>query len=203
MLLAGWLYGFRAGLVASLAGVLLSGWFAATIGGMAFDDWLMDGGSLGGAALVMVGLVTGRLRDMSVTIRESEDRFRSLVEQAADAFFLIDMHGRIVDVNQRACNSLGYSRTELLQLNVADIDLGGTTFRSEGPLFSGEGVHVRKDGSTFPVDVRSGPFEWRGGSALLALVRDIGERSQRPGAARKRDPPGAAPKPPGGVAGRL
>jgi PAS domain S-box-containing protein len=145
---------------------------------MGLGDWLVKGGALGGAALVMVGLVTGRLRDMSVAIRRSEDRFRSLVEQAADAFFLIDRRGKIVDVNQRACDSLGYSRAELLRLTVADIDPGGTSSGSAGILPSGEGVHVRKDGSTFPVDVRSGPFEWQGGSALLALVRDIGERKE-------------------------
>ena len=178
VLLAGWLYGFRAGLAASLAGVLVAAWFAVTAGGMAIGDWLVQGGALGGAALVTVGLVTGRLRDMSVAIRQSEDRFRGLVEHAADAFFLIDRRGRIVDVNQRACDSLGYSRAELLRLTVADIDPQGTSSGSEGLLPSGEGVHVRKDGSTFPVDIRSGPFEWQGGSALLALVRDIAERKE-------------------------
>ena len=178
VLLAGWLYGFRAGLYASLTGVLVGAWFAVTVGEMAFADWLVGGGALGGASLVMVGLVTGRLRDMSVTIRQSEDRFRGLVEQAADAFFLIDHQGRIVDVNQRACDSLGYACAELLRLTVADIDPVRITSGTGDPLPSGEGVHVRKDGSTFPVDVRSGPFEWQGGSALLALVRDIGERKE-------------------------
>ena len=178
VLLAGWLYGFRAGLYASLTGVLVGAWFAVTVGEMAFADWLVGGGALGGASLVMVGLVTGRLRDMSVTIRQSEDRFRGLVEQAADAFFLIDHQGRIVDVNQRACDSLVYARAELLRLTVADIDPVRITSGTGDPLPSGEGVHVRKDGSTFPVDVRSGPFEWQGGSALLALVRDIVERKE-------------------------
>ena len=133
VLLAGWLYGFRAGLVSSLGGVALASWFSATISDIGFGDWLAKGGALGSAALVMVGLVTGRLRDMSVAVRESEDQFRSLVAQAADAFFLIDGHGRIGDVNQRACDSLDYSRAELLRLTMADIDSDTTMFRSGDP----------------------------------------------------------------------
>ena len=56
-------------------------------------------------------------------LRESEERFRSLVTQAADAFYLIDQDGRILDVNQSACDYLGYTREGLLELNIADVDV--------------------------------------------------------------------------------
>jgi PAS domain S-box-containing protein len=53
--------------------------------------------------------------------RESEERFRLLVENLADAFVLYDFDGRILDVNPYACESLGYTREELLGLSIRDI----------------------------------------------------------------------------------
>ena len=48
------------------------------------------------------------------TLRESETRFRTFVDQATDAFFVLEFeHGTILDVNRRACENLGYSREEL------------------------------------------------------------------------------------------
>ncbi|MFZ0450866.1 MAG: PAS domain S-box protein, partial [Desulfatiglandaceae bacterium] len=55
-------------------------------------------------------------------LRESERRFRRLVEHSTDAFFLHERDGRIMDVNDHACESLGYTREELLALSIGDID---------------------------------------------------------------------------------
>ncbi|MEJ2364796.1 MAG: PAS domain S-box protein, partial [Deltaproteobacteria bacterium] len=117
-------------------------------------------------------------------LRESETRFRQLVESAADAFFLIDA-GQIIEVNQQACDSLGYSREELLGMFMADIEIGispeelASAWRKS--LFSPItilGTHKRKDGFTFPVEVRVNDFDFRGRRLRLALVRDITERRQ-------------------------
>ena len=56
-------------------------------------------------------------------LRESEAHFRALVEQASDSFYVHDFEGRFIDVNQRACYSLGYSRADLLSLSLSDIDV--------------------------------------------------------------------------------
>ena len=50
--------------------------------------------------------------------RRSESRLRSLIEHAADAYFVHDFEGRFLDVNRRACESLGYTREELLRMTV-------------------------------------------------------------------------------------
>ena len=55
--------------------------------------------------------------------RESEERFRRLAENAGDAFLLHDIQGTILDVNHRACDSLGYTHEELLGLSVAGVEL--------------------------------------------------------------------------------
>ena len=57
-------------------------------------------------------------------LRASEARFRTLVDHAADAFFLIDDTLRVVDANPRACESLGYSRDELVGMHPRDFDAG-------------------------------------------------------------------------------
>jgi len=50
-------------------------------------------------------------------VRASEQRFRVFVDHAADAFFLTDEQSRVVDVNRHACESLGYTRDELIGMN--------------------------------------------------------------------------------------
>lgn len=119
-------------------------------------------------------------------LRESERRFRLLVERAADALFLHDLDGRLVDVNRQACDSLGYTREELLGMSIMDVapevDIGELGRRwmqvtTHGPV-TVEGVHRRKDGAVFPVEVRVGSFETGEKRYLLALARDITDRKR-------------------------
>jgi PAS domain S-box-containing protein len=128
----------------------------------------------------MFGQITGAV----ATRKQSETRFRTLVEQAVDAFFVIDATGQIVDVNQNACDSLGYSREELLQLSVLEVQ---TTYSQgdfetlwqqmkPGVPQTREGLHRRKDGTEFPVEVRLGRLDTNGDRYCLALVRDIRDR---------------------------
>jgi two-component system cell cycle sensor histidine kinase/response regulator CckA len=59
----------------------------------------------------------------------SEERYRTIIEQAADAVFMHDESGKIVDANEKACQSLGYSREKLLSLSISDIDPEAITAR--------------------------------------------------------------------------
>jgi PAS domain-containing protein len=72
------------------------------------------------ASQCVVRDVTERKR-WEQALQESEQRFRYLVESAADAFLVFDRQGRLIDVNQRAGDMLGYTRQELLTLSVWDI----------------------------------------------------------------------------------
>src|SRR5262249_22444303 len=55
-------------------------------------------------------------------LRASEQRFRTFVDHASDAFFLQDEQGVILDVNRQACESLGYTREEMLGKTPAHFD---------------------------------------------------------------------------------
>ncbi|HEX5851318.1 MAG TPA: PAS domain S-box protein [Rubrobacter sp.] len=125
-------------------------------------------------------------RERELALTRSEDRFKRLVEQAADAIFVHDLEGRLVDVNRQACVSLGYTREELLGMSVADVE---TSFRagslgklwkqiSSGTPLTLEGAHRRKDGTTFPVEIRVGLFEADERPLMLALVRDVSGRRE-------------------------
>ena len=112
--------------------------------------------------------------------------FRELIDQANDAIEVVDPTNlRFLDVNERACITLGYSREELLAMRASDIDpdIEHTYFgdaekaldQSHPALF--ETVHQRKDGSIYPVEVNISrvtldrPYN-------LVVVRDLTERNR-------------------------
>lgn len=125
-------------------------------------------------------------RAQSQAQEASEHRLRTILDTEADAFFLHDVDGKFLDVNQQACLSLGYSREELLQLKVKDIEI--TSNNTEVDLHWDDlendktatvtGTHRRKDGSSFPVESRLGVL-YEGGKKLFSVLsRDISERQQ-------------------------
>jgi two-component system, cell cycle sensor histidine kinase and response regulator CckA len=115
-------------------------------------------------------------------LRRSEERFRSLIDQAPDAVFVHDFNGRFLEVNQQASNALGYTRDELISMCVRDIDPNAlargdsATFWANLPA-TFEATHRRRDGTLFPVEMRLGPIEYGDTKVVLAVARDISERN--------------------------
>jgi len=122
----------------------------------------------------------------ALALQKSEERFRNLVTQSVDAFFVHDVKGRFLDVNPRACESLGYSREELLTMSISDIEKSVPPEEIEenlktlipGQTFRIEGNHRRKDGSSFPVEVYVGLIEFAGKHTILSVARDVTQRKQ-------------------------
>ena len=129
--------------------------------------------------------------------REAERalRFTHLaVENAPDASFWVARDGRLIDVNEAACRSLGYSREELLAMTIRDIDpsLTRESWATLGPrVESGlavfESRHRRKDGSLFPVEVTCNVVLFEGQKYYCSFVRDISERKRAEGALRQSE----------------
>jgi PAS domain S-box-containing protein len=115
---------------------------------------------------------------------QTAERLRRFVKYANDSFFLHDYNGRILDVNENACQSLGYSSAELLNLSMADIEQDFALENHQeqwrkmmpGAATTLEGVHRCKDGTTFPVEIRLSLFEKGHEKFMLGIVRDISER---------------------------
>ena len=127
-----------------------------------------------------------QLMAKSDDLRTSEERFRLLIEQTFEAIFLHDSTGRILQVNQRACETLGYSKEELLQMKVADIDAGFDQDGLDGfwqPFKQDShrqirSRHRRKSGVEFPVEVNVSRLKLGNEYFYLALVRDLSKQAE-------------------------
>jgi two-component system, sensor histidine kinase and response regulator len=135
------------------------------------------------------------LKRAEEALRQSEQRFRTFVDHAADAFFLLDGENIVLDVNRQACQSLGYARDELLGITPLEFDPDYTSADLEeinralnnGEVMAFESRHRRKDGTVFPVEVRGQAF-WEGGQRFyVALVRDITDRKEAEEALRESE----------------
>lgn len=108
-------------------------------------------------------------------------------ENAADPIFILDISRHFIEVNQAACDHLGYSRDELLRMGPQDIDDPSAQdkiperfaqLKREGKA-SFEAVHIRKDGRRVPVEMNIRLIERAGQTLTLNICRDISERKQR------------------------
>ena len=128
-------------------------------------------------------------------LRESEERYRSLIDFAADAIYVHDTDGRFIDMNHHACECLGYTRSELLNLSVRDISPTFNRERfnrqwknlKEGGHLTLESTHKRKDGTIFPIELHTGKVELNGQQLVISLVRDITERQEAEEALRQSE----------------
>jgi PAS domain S-box-containing protein len=138
--------------------------------------------------------VTDR-KETERALQQSEARFRALVDQAADPIFSCAPDGRLLEVNRATCETLGYTRDELLRMSVADISVtrDAAAIRqlfarviAEGAL-TVEGVNRRKNGSTIPVEIHIGPVRDGGTTHLLGIARDLTERRAAEAALRESE----------------
>ena len=117
------------------------------------------------------------------TIKESEEKYRTLVEQASDAIFIADTAGRFITVNTSACKLSQYSEKKLLQMSIHDFavmeDIQREPFHfdelKQGKTVITERVMKRKDNSVLNVEITA---KLLSDGRLLTFVRDITERKK-------------------------
>ena len=113
--------------------------------------------------------------------KNSEERFRTLIEQASDGIFVSDAQGRYLDVNSAGCRMLGYSREDILGLGITELIAADEAPRLASHLakLRSGGTDVaewqfrRKDGSPFVGEVSARQLP---DGRLQAFVRDVSER---------------------------
>lgn len=140
------------------------------------------------------------LRDLSLStqiqhaLRESEYHYRTLFDNAGDAIFIHNLTGRYLEVNRVACESLGYTHDEMLLMTPVSINAPDrideipnriAQLREKDHIFF-ETVYVRRDGTTFPVELNSRIIEYAGGPAVLSIARDITDRKRAEEALSRR-----------------
>jgi PAS domain S-box-containing protein len=124
------------------------------------------------------------------TLRESEERFRVMFEQAAVGLAHVGIDGRFRFVNQRLCDMFGYSREELLQMTFADITYAGDLQKSWANLnrlltgerqdYTIEKRYVRKDGQIIWASLTATLVWTETGEPkhFLSVVQDITHRKE-------------------------
>jgi PAS domain S-box-containing protein len=128
--------------------------------------------------------ITDRKR-VEESLRESEQRNRTIVRTAMDGFWRIDVRGRLLEVNEAYCRMSGYSEQELLAMSVPDLEAVETASEAathiERIIAHGterfESRHRRKDGTSYPIEV-SAQYRPEQGGQLFTFLRDITERKQ-------------------------
>jgi PAS domain S-box-containing protein len=137
---------------------------------------------------VVVLLDQTEAREAQERLRTSEAKFRALVEEAAEPFFMHDFEGRFREVNRAACASLGYAREELLRMGICDVEVRFDLVAAQrewreiprGATLRMPGHHRRKDGSTFQAEIRLTRIDVDGEWMMIGIVRDVTEeRAER------------------------
>jgi PAS domain S-box-containing protein len=124
---------------------------------------------------------TTRRKQGQERLRQSEERFRVLVEQAGVGVFVTDLQGHLVEVNAEGCQLCGYARDELLTMHIGDLIPQERRARlpaalerlRAGEVKQGQWRMERKDGSLLPVGTTANLLST---GHLLVIVRDISDR---------------------------
>ncbi len=135
-------------------------------------------------------LVTAAIRNISAR-KDSEARYRGLLEAAPDAMVVVNQDGGIVLLNAQAEKQFGYQRDELLGQKVTRIIPEGFAERliadgTRTPTDAlaqqiGTGIELsgrRKDGSRFPIEIMLSPLESAEGILVTAAIRNISARNK-------------------------
>jgi PAS domain S-box-containing protein len=121
-------------------------------------------------------------------LREKEAQYRSIFEATSDVLLIIDLEdGSFVEVNPTACDVYGYSYEEFVGLPLsATIHPNDLPYVMEhvlpiiraGGEYHARGIGLRKDGTTFHLDVHDTAFTYQGKLRMLAVIRDITKQVQ-------------------------
>ncbi|MEO7924233.1 MAG: PAS domain S-box protein [Chitinophagaceae bacterium] len=126
--------------------------------------------------------VTGA-KQAAVDLQESEEKYRSMIEQASDGIFILTDDGGYIDANNAACLMTGYSKEELVKMSATDILPAGEMSMVElkreeirlGMTVLMERKLVRKDGTFLETDVS---YKRLSNGYILAIARDVTERKK-------------------------
>ncbi len=123
---------------------------------------------------------------IELDLKDEEEKFKDIFNSANDSIHILDLDGRILEINDIGCKWLGYTKQEMLQKNVKEIDLEvyalqvpariKEVMKKGFALFETE--WMTKSGRIIPVEVSARSIDYAGRSAILSVVRDVTERKR-------------------------
>ena len=135
---------------------------------------------------VQLDLSNKKLISARAALKQSEDRFHKLFNSTGDDIFVTDVNENIVEVNQASCNSLGYTREELLSMKMSDIKTSkyaqyvaeNRQKIFEQGTFTFDSEHVAKDGKIISIEATSRVLEYNDEKLILSVARNVGLRKE-------------------------
>ena len=133
-------------------------------------------------AIGAVVLLRVQVRRRTQQLADSQRRLRRLAEATFEGI-VIHQNGEILDVNQAITDLTGYHREELIGRNALDFVSQSTRSITAAQMGDGlgepyEAVLVRKDGTTFPVDIQAKTMEGASGHLRIVAIRDASQRKE-------------------------
>ncbi len=127
-------------------------------------------------------------------LRESEEQNRTILQTAMDGYWMADMEGNLLQVNETYCRMSGYSEQELLTMHISDVEAienpGDVKAHNNKVVEQGESRfetrHHRKDGTIYDVEV-SVKYQPMNGGRFVAFLHDITERKHAEMALQKSE----------------
>jgi PAS domain S-box-containing protein len=137
-------------------------------------------------AVIMIGRILYTLKHTEAERHELETRFTTLFHNSSDEIYLADLKGNLIEVNQVACETLNFSRQELLQKNFKDLktpkyfDTVDSNLKKiiEQGRHVYETEHVSKEGKVISLEVNSRVIKYLGQDAIISIARETTERKQ-------------------------
>ncbi|MDF1531578.1 MAG: PAS domain-containing sensor histidine kinase [ANME-2 cluster archaeon] len=140
----------------------------------------MTDGSLKKARTDVKSSVRDIFPNKPITNNIENDKYQLFFQEAKDAIFLADEAGNFIDVNRAACKSLGYTRDELLEMNIKDVDADTRGHEAFLKVINGivddidfEVNQRKKDGTLMPVEITGNIININGRLITMAIARDI------------------------------
>ncbi|MBO0789703.1 MAG: PAS domain S-box protein [Ktedonobacteraceae bacterium] len=116
-------------------------------------------------------------KQTEIHLRQNEEHYRVLVEQASDGIFLTDLPGHYIEVNSAGCKMSGYTREELLTRRIEDLapdpDHEAIKVKEDGTATRSQWFMKRKDGGLLPIELTVNILST---GNMLGIARDISER---------------------------
>ncbi|WP_430931315.1 PAS domain S-box protein [Saccharicrinis sp. 156] len=135
-------------------------------------------------ALLTSMLNITKLKETEKSLKESEERYRTIFDNAPIGFHIRDLSHRMIDANPASYHMHGYSRDEFLSLDIHQYigkNLLEKLTQITGKIQEGKSTHVygtnvRKDGTEFSVEVKVVPIHLYGKRHMLTIIQDISDR---------------------------
>lgn len=124
---------------------------------------------------------TAELVAANTSLMKSEAIYRRLFNSTSDSILILDLDGHVINVNDEACRQYGYTREELLNMHISQIDTPEEAVHVPGRMrqihqhghATFEAVHRDARGEIHHVDVRVSKIDYGGREALFSFCRDI------------------------------